>query len=108
VGQTGAGMPTISVRDKVIGIIAQQAVLTPADIAPDQTLEDLGIDSLGLVESIFAIEEAFDIAVPFNANDPGGGDFDISSVAAIIAAVEALVAARPEPGPGLSPGPSLA
>ena len=50
--------------------------------------ESLGIDSLGLVESIFAIEEAFDISVPFNANDPDDSDFDISSVAAIVAAVE--------------------
>jgi len=44
------------------------------------------------VESIFAIEEAFDIQVPFNANEPDAGDFDISSVAAIIKAVEGLVA----------------
>jgi acyl carrier protein len=58
----------------------------------DQTLEDLGIDSLGLVESIFAIEEAFDIQVPFNANEPEKSDFDISSVAAIVKAVEQLVA----------------
>jgi acyl carrier protein len=43
------------------------------------------------VESIFAIEEAFDIAVPLNANDPSSGAFDISSVAAVIAAVEGLV-----------------
>ena len=81
-----------SVRDKVIAIIAEQAVLEPGDVAPEATLEDLGIDSLGLVESIFAIEEAFDIQVPFNANEPAASDFDISSVAAIIAAVEALVA----------------
>jgi acyl carrier protein len=55
------------------------------DVALDATLEDLGIDSLGLVESIFAIEEAFDIQVPFNANEPEESDFDISSVAAIVA-----------------------
>jgi acyl carrier protein len=55
-------------------------------------LADLGIDSLGLVESIFAIEEAFDIQVPFNANQPEASEFDISSVAAIIRAVEGLVA----------------
>ena len=84
----------MNVRDKVIEIIARQAVLTPADVHPDQTLDDLGIDSLGLVESIFAIEEAFDIAVPFNANEPTDSAFDISSVAAIIAAVESLVAAK--------------
>jgi len=87
----------MNVREKVIEIIAQQAVLTPADVGPEQTLEDLGIDSLGLVESIFAIEEAFDIAVPFNANEPTASDFDITSVATIIAAVESLVAAKDAP-----------
>ncbi|MCU4651952.1 phosphopantetheine-binding protein [Roseibacterium sp. SDUM158016] len=81
-----------SIRDKVIAIIAEQAVLEPGDVSMDATLQDLGIDSLGLVESIFAIEEAFDIQVPFNANEPEASDFDISSVAAIVAAVEALVA----------------
>ena len=81
-----------TIQDRVIAIIAEQAVLAPGDVSLDQTLEDLGIDSLGLVESIFAIEEAFDISVPFNANDPSASDFDISSVAAIIRAVEGLVA----------------
>lgn len=82
----------MSIKDKVIEIIAEQAVLEPSDVTMDSTLEDLGIDSLGLVESIFAIEEAFDINVPFNANEPDQSDFDISSVAAIIAGIEKLVA----------------
>ena len=81
-----------SVKDRVIAIIAEQAVLEPGDVTMDATLEDLGIDSLGLVESIFAIEEAFDIQVPFNANEPEASAFDISSVAAIVKAVEDLVA----------------
>ena len=89
--EDGIGM-TASVRDQVIEIIAEQAVLEPSEVSMDATLEDLGIDSLGVVESIFAIEEAFDIQVPFNANEPDAGDFDISSVAAIIKAVEGLVA----------------
>ncbi len=80
-----------AVKDKVIEIIAEQAVLDPSDISMDSTLESLGIDSLGLVESIFAIEEAFDIQVPFNANEPSESDFDISSVASIVAAVQGLV-----------------
>lgn len=81
-----------SVRDKVIGIIAEQAVLEPSDISEDQTLADLGIDSMGLVEAIFSIEETFDIQVPFNANEPEKSDFDISSVGAVVRAVERLVA----------------
>ncbi len=84
----------MDIKAKVIEIIAAQAVTNPSDIRLDYSLDDLGIDSLGLVESIFAIEETFDISVPFNANEPSAGAFDISSVAAIIAAVEGLVRDR--------------
>ncbi|CUH65823.1 MAG: phosphopantetheine-binding protein [Pseudomonadota bacterium] len=82
----------MSIKDKVIEIIAEQAVLEPSDVTLESTLEDLGIDSLGLVESIFAIEEAFDISVPFNANEPEKSEFDIASVASIIKGIEQLVA----------------
>ena len=82
---------TESVRERTVAILAEQAVLEPSDVEMDQTLEDLGIDSLGLVECIFAIEEAFDIQIPFNANEPRKSEFDISSVASIVAAVEELV-----------------
>ena len=81
-----------SVRDRVIAIIAEQAVLDPSEVKPEMTLADLGIDSLGLVEAIFAIEETFDVSVPFNANEPTESPFDVSSVAAIVTAVEQLVA----------------
>jgi len=80
-----------SVQEKVIDIIARQAVLDRSDVSLNQTLEDLGIDSLALVESIFSIEEAFDIEVPFNANNPAESDFDISSVASIVKAVKKLL-----------------
>ncbi|MEO1790079.1 MAG: phosphopantetheine-binding protein [Pseudomonadota bacterium] len=80
------------VETTVLNILAEQAVLEPSDVKLDMSLDDLGIDSMGLVEAIFAIEEAFDIQVPFNANEPNDSDFDISSVKAIVAAVERLVA----------------
>ena len=81
-----------NVKNRVIEIIAEQAVVDPVEISTSSTLEELGIDSLGLVESIFSIEEAFDIVVPFNANAPEKSAFDISSVGAIISSVEGLVA----------------
>lgn len=80
-----------TVRDKVISILAEQAVLEPGEVRMDATLLDLGIDSLGLVEAVFAIEEAFDIQVPFNANDPKASEFDISSVESMVRAVEKLI-----------------
>lgn len=80
----------MSIHEQVIAIIAEQALLEPEDVTPDSTLESLGIDSMGVVESIFAIEEAFDITVPFNANNPSESDFDITSVASIITGIERL------------------
>lgn len=84
----------MTTKDTVIAILAGQAMLEPSDVALDNTLDDLGIDSMALVETIFAIEEAFDISVPFNANNPEDSGFDISSVASIIAAVDQLKAAQ--------------
>jgi acyl carrier protein len=84
----------MDVQTRVIEIIAEQAMLEPSDVTLESTPEDLGIDSLGLVESIFAIEESFDISIPFNANDPTASDFDITSVGRIVAGIEALIAEK--------------
>ncbi len=84
----------MSISDRVIAIIAEQAVLEPSDVTPESTLQDLGIDSLGLVESIFAIEEEFDISIPFNANEPEASDFDITNVASIITGIKKLVSEK--------------
>jgi acyl carrier protein len=83
-----------TVRDRVVAILAEQAVLEPGEVRMNASLQDLGIDSLGLVEAVFAIEEAFDIQVPFNANDPSASEFDISSVQSMVRAVETLIAAQ--------------
>ena len=85
---------TKSVEKAVMRILAEQAFIDIADVSLDQSLVDLGIDSMGLVESIFAIEEAFDIAIPFNANAPEASSFDISSVATIVAVVKSLIAQK--------------
>lgn len=84
----------MSTLDKIREIIAEQAMLEPGDIDVSASLEEVGVDSLGLVEGIFAIEETFDIQVPFNANAPEESDFDISSVRAIAAAVDKLIAEK--------------
>lgn len=81
-----------AVSEKVVAILAEQAMVQPDDVKMNHTLDDLGIDSMGVVEAIFGIEEAFGIEVPFNANEPEKSDFDISTVATMVAAVETMVA----------------
>ncbi len=85
---------TDDVSKRVTQIIAEQAMLDPEAINPETTLDDLGLDSLALVEVVFGIEEAFDISVPFNANEPTATEFDISKVAHIVAGVKLLIAAK--------------
>ena len=80
------------IRDRIIQIIAEQAMLDPSELKLGMSPQDIGIDSMGLVESIFAIEEEFDIAIPFNANEPEKSEFDVSTLGAIVNAVEKLVA----------------
>lgn len=82
------------IEKKVIEIIAEQGVLNVADVRFDSTFESLGIDSIGVVQAIFAIEEAYDVAVPFNANTPDGSGVDMASVAAVIAVVKDLIAQK--------------
>ena len=83
-----------AIANRVIEIIAEQALLDVGQLTLESTPEELGIDSLAIVESIFAIEESFDIQVPFNANDQGNDEFDISTIGAIVEAVEGLVAQK--------------
>ena len=85
----------LPVQERVITIIAEKAVLRREDVRPEQTLAELGIDSLGMVEAIFALEEAFDITIPFNANESVQTAFDLSTVASLVAFIEDLIA-RPQ------------
>jgi acyl carrier protein len=43
---------------------------------------------------VFGIEEAFDISVPYNANDPAESDFQIGDFASIVAGVKRLLAEK--------------
>ncbi|MGF1444926.1 MAG: acyl carrier protein [Pikeienuella sp.] len=80
------------VAKRIAQIIAEQALVEPEMIKPETTPDDLGLDSLALVEVVFGIEEAFDISVPYNANDPTAAEFDISNFAAIVDGVKKLIA----------------
>lgn len=85
-------MERAEIEAAVIAILAKQLLLSPAEIAPDARIDDLGLDSLGKVEAIFAIEERFGIHVPFNANAPDQPEFDFATVAGVVRDIEALIA----------------
>ncbi|HAG06680.1 MAG: Acyl carrier protein [Clostridia bacterium 62_21] len=55
----------MSVFDKVKGIIVEQLGVDEADVTLDASfVDDLGADSLDLVEMVMAFEEAFEMEIP--------------------------------------------
>jgi len=83
-----------SVQDTIFDIIAKEAGIDRATIAPDSTLKELQIQSLDAVQIIFEIEDHFKITLP--DRDP---NFDTESVKGLIDAVEKLVAEKQAAAP---------
>ncbi len=55
----------MSIQDKIVKIIAEKFDVDPVEIVPEASLiDDLGADSLDLVELVMTIEEEFDIEIP--------------------------------------------
>ncbi|MBO8143105.1 MAG: acyl carrier protein [Thermodesulfobacterium sp.] len=55
----------MSIEEKVIDIISQKLNLSKDQIKPEASfVDDLGADSLDLVELVMAMEEAFGMEVP--------------------------------------------
>ncbi|MGD9124527.1 MAG: acyl carrier protein [Desulfarculaceae bacterium] len=52
------------IKEKVKQIICEQLSVAEEDVVPEASfVDDLGADSLDLVEMIMAMEEAFDISI---------------------------------------------
>ncbi|MFZ5634906.1 MAG: acyl carrier protein [Bacillota bacterium] len=55
----------MSVFEKVKAIISEQLGIDESDITMESSfIEDLGADSLDIVELVMALEEEFDIVIP--------------------------------------------
>jgi acyl carrier protein len=53
------------IQAKITEIICEQLDVEAGDVAPDKSFtDDLGADSLAIVELVLALEENFDIKIP--------------------------------------------
>ena len=54
------------IAERIMDIIAKEAKLDRAQLTLDTRLDALKIESLDLVQILFAIEDQFDVYVPYN------------------------------------------
>jgi len=83
-----------SIESDVLDIIAKQAKVERATLTRKTSLAELNIQSLDLVEIVFALEDKFDLEVPYNANDPRSAGVSFENVGDVIDGIARLIAQR--------------
>jgi acyl carrier protein len=76
-------------EQKIFDIVVDKTEVPRERLTRDASIKDLEISSLDFVEIVFAVEEEFDIEVPYNANTL---DSDFGTLGDVIDAVAAEVA----------------
>jgi len=57
------------IEGTILNIIAEKAKVERTGLSRTTELRGLDLDSLDVVEIFFEVDEAFDISLPFNANE---------------------------------------
>jgi acyl carrier protein len=71
---------------RVISVVAKTQRIAPENISPDSAFEELGLDSLDLVNVLFALEEEFNVDIPIENTR------DIRSIRQVTEGLEKLLA----------------
>lgn len=74
---------------EILDIVAAETGVPKDKLTPDASIEALGIPSLDLVQTVFALETRFDIEIPVVADRSGAGEFE--TVGALVSHVIATI-----------------
>ena len=84
----------VEIQNKVTELIREQIGLNRDELSLENTFEDLNIDSVGLVELVFSIEEYFEINIPFEELEEHELKEKFATVASLIEVVSGLFAEK--------------
>ncbi len=81
-----------STFDAVSTVLVDKFHVEEEKVHPDATLEQLGLDSLALMEFVFAVEDRFDVRIPEDRLDPRQAGVTLGQLAGLL---DEAMAARP-------------
>jgi acyl carrier protein len=98
----GSVRKRLAIIDDVRSIIAKSLHIPVEQLVPDARLDELGAESLDIIEIVFELEEKFNITIPLKADDAtrvsasGTSDKEMpfSTVADVAGMVQKLVEAK--------------
>lgn len=85
------------IADRIVDIIAKEAKLERDKLTLDTRLDELKIESLDLVQILFAIEDEFDVYVPYNDEA-----YKLDTLRDVVDGVNRLIAEKQAEAPGKS------
>ena len=80
----------VEIQKKVTELVAEQIGLKSDEIFLESSFEELNIDSVGLVELVFSIEEHFEINIPFEELEEQDLKENFSTVQSLVEVVTGL------------------
>jgi acyl carrier protein len=83
--------------DRILDILARETAVDRAKLTPEATIDGLGIPSLDMAQTLFALETHFDVEIPVVAERAGA---EFLTVGDLVAHVIATVDAGPARPPG--------
>ena len=100
---TASAMSSASLTfNTIAGILRNDFKVEAAALQPATTLTDLGLDSLALMEFVFAVEDAFHLRIPEDRLDPREAGITLQRLCEVIDDLPA-----PNVGSALSPAAAL-
>ena len=77
----------MSTAERIRAILVKDYKLNPEQITPDAALSDLGVDSLGIAELMFNIEDEFGLVLELDSTQ-------ITSFGDVVQLIDGLIAAK--------------
>ena len=82
--QTNSNTESSGTFQKISEILTSKFQVDPGVILPQTLLTELGIDSLSLMEFVFAVEDAFNLRSPEDRLDPREAGIDLQKLSNVI------------------------
>ena len=81
-----------STFEAISSVLVEKFHLEAASVQPQSTLDQLGLDSLALMEFVFAVEDRFDVRIPEDKLDPRQAGITLEHLAGLL---DEAAAAKP-------------
>jgi len=83
-----------STFDAIAAVLVEQFKVEAAAVTPQAALDQLGLDSLALMEFVFAVEDRFDVRIPESRLDPRQAGVTLEQLASLLDEAIAAKASR--------------